>query len=185
MLRTLSMIAVGLVLLLVASISVLYALQPNSYRLVRSRTIPAARAAIRPCVVDLKVIDGWQVHLADPHDPPTVTFSPVTGGVGAWVERTDSRSTARTTIVDVVDNETESVVRLDHLGKGRFGSIESTLHYILRAHGAGTEVEYIISAPLSGLPRLLWPIADLERRVGPDMERALEQLETKCVNAAR
>lgn len=183
MLRTLSLIAVGLVLLVVAGISVLYALQPNSYRLVRSRTIAAPAAAIRPCLTDLKVMEGWQVHFVDPHDPPTVTFSSVTNGVGAWVERRDTRSKGRTKIVDVVDNGTEWVVRLDHDGSGRFGSIQSTIHYILRERGTSTAVEHIISAPISGLPRLLWPIADLERRVGPDMEKALEQLETKCALA--
>lgn len=180
MLRTASLIAAALFLVVLAGISVLYALQPNSYRLVRSRTTAAAPAAIRHCLVDLKVMEGWQLHFVDPHDPVTVTFSPVTSGVGAWVERKDSRSTARTTIVDVVEKGSESVVRLDHHGSGRFGSVDSTIHYILRARGTSTEVEYVISAPLSGLPRLLWPIADLERRVGPDMEKALEQLETKC-----
>lgn len=185
MLRTASLVATGLVLLVLAGIPVLYALQPNSYRLVRSRTIRASAAAIRPCLVDLKVMEGWQIHFADPHDPPTVTFSSVTSGVGAWVERRDRRRKVRTKIVDVVDNATESVVRLEHDGSGRFGSVQSTIHYIVRERGTSTEVENVISAPISGLPRLLWPIADLENRVGPDMSRALEQLETRCVNPAR
>lgn len=175
------MIAGGLLLLVVAAISILYALQPTSYRLSRSRTMAAPVAAIRPCLVDVKVMDGWQLHFADPHDPPTFTFAPVTTGVGAWMERKDSTSSARTTIVEVTD----SSVRLEHHNTGRFGSITSSIEYQLRERGGSTEVEYVLSAPLSGLPRLLWPIANLEKRIGPDLVKGLEQLETKCVASAR
>lgn len=173
------MIAGGLLLLVVAAISILYALQPSSFRLSRSRTIPASAGAIRPCLVDLKVMERWQVHFADPHDPPTVTFSAVTSGVGAWVERKDTTSTGRTTMVEVTD----STVRMEHVNEGRLGTGKSTVEYLLRERGTSTEVEYAIFSPLSGLPRLLWPIANLEKRIGPDMVKALEQLETKCVNA--
>lgn len=168
-------------LLVVATVSVLYALQPSSYRLSRVRTIAAPAASIRPCLVDLKMMEGWQVHFADPHSPPTVTFSAVTSGVGAWVERKDLSSTARTTMTEVTDD----AVRLAHVNEGRLGTGKSTIEYLLREHGTSTDVEFAIFSPLSGLPRLLWPIADLEKRVGPDMVKGLEQLETKCVNAAR
>jgi len=178
-LRKASLIAAALVLLVFAGISVLYALQPNSYRLTRSRTIAASASAIRPCLVDFKLMEGWQTQIAAPHDPPTVTFSPVTSGVGAWRERKDSIGSGRTELVEI----TESSVRLRHVNQGRFGSITSTVDFLLRERGTSTEVEYVIAAPISGLPRLLWPIADLENRIGPDMVKALEQLEAKCAAA--
>lgn len=169
--------AAGCLLLAAGGLSALYASQPTSYRLSRARTIPASPEVIRPLFTDLRALDRWMKHFADPHDPPTVTWSPNTSGPGPWVERKDSVSTSRMTLEEV----SPAGVRFTNENRGRFGTGRATVELLLKEKGpSSTEVEYVLSGNLSGVPRLLWSAVDLEGRVGPDLEQSLQRLESAC-----
>lgn len=167
----------GLVLLSGGALSVVYSMQPDHYRFSRARTIPATAEVIRPHLTDVRELDAWLGGFADPHDPPVVTFSPVTSGVGAWIDRKDSRSSGRLTLSELTDAR----VRYDNETEGVFGKGRATLELLLTEKAGSTEVEYAVSGELHGVPRLLWSTVGLEARVGPDLVKALQRLEAKCV----
>ncbi|MBL8923464.1 MAG: SRPBCC family protein [Myxococcaceae bacterium] len=168
---------IGGLLLAAGGLGALLASQPSSYRLSRVRTIPVSSEVIRPLITDLRAHDRWMKHFADPHDPPATTFSANTTEPGAWVERKDSVSASRMTL----DEVSASGVRFTNENRGRFGTGRATVELLLRQKGpSSTEVEYVLSGELSGVRRLLWSAVDLEERVGPDLERSLDQLEHAC-----
>lgn len=166
-----------LVLLIAGALAFIQSQQPTGFRFSRKSVMKTDVASLRACIEDVRELDGWLAHFSSPHDPPKVTFSPVTSGTGAWVERADSITTARMTLSEV----TETSARFEVETKGRLGSTTSHADLSWTANRTSIEVEYAISAQLSGVPRLLWPVADLERRAGPDLERSLAQLEMCAV----
>ena len=143
-----------------------------------SRTTTSGGAeAIRPYLIDVRELDRW---LTDPHDPPVVTFSPVSSGVGAWVELKNHGSWSRMTLVEIGD----SWVRYTIESQGSFGTGRSTLELFVTEQASGlNEVEYVVAGELHGVPRLLWSLVGLEERAGPDIDKALERLQRECALA--
>lgn len=176
-LKVVGVVFACVMLLSAAGVTLVYTAQPTSYRVSRIRTMPVPADVLRPHLVDLRAMNAWVKHFADPHDPPHFTFSTNSSGVGAWVERADSESTSRMTI----DEVTPTSVRLSNVNHGRFGTGHATVELLLREKGAAsTEVEYALGGTLSGVPRLLWPVVELERTVGPQLSESLERLEVTC-----
>ncbi|MDP3500119.1 MAG: SRPBCC family protein [Myxococcales bacterium] len=171
-------VALGFLLLVGGALSAVYAMQPDHFRFSRSRTIAAAPAVIRPHLIDVRELHAWLGGFADPHDPPVITFSTVSSGVGAWVERKDSRSLGRMTLAEVADSQ----VRYTNESHGSFGTGHSSLEFVLTEKAPGsTQVEYVVSGDLHGVPRLLWSVVGLEKRMGPEFDEKLQKLEAKCV----
>ncbi len=82
------------------------------------------------------------------------------------------------TLVEITD----TVVRYSNESHGSFGTGRSTLEFLLSEKAPGsTEVEYVVAGELHGVPRLLWSLVGLEKRVGPDLDKALQKLEATCV----
>lgn len=150
--------------------------QPTSYRITRTARIGCTPAALEPKLTDLRAIDGWMQHVDDPHEAPTVTFSPVTTGAGAWVERKDSRSVGRVELESVGPG----AVRLASTTAGSLGTGRSTMELSWDEVEGGVEVELAVSGSLEGVRRALWPVADLERRVGQTLDESLRSLRSAC-----
>lgn len=179
MARLLRILAVGFVVLLVlvsGLFAAIYAAQPSSYRIARRAKVPCTVASLQPKVTDLRAIDGWMRHHDDPHDPPVVTFSPTTSGPGAWAERKDSQSVGRIELASVAADR----VVLQSTNDGRLGTGRATTEIVWFDSPAGLEVELAVGGELSGLRRALWPVVNLEGRVGPTLEHSLVQLSAAC-----
>jgi hypothetical protein len=101
---------------------------------------------------------------------PLVATSEQTRGPGAWFTRTREREVSRFEIAEVAP---------DHvLYSVSAGDTPSRFRIELEATGDATEVTYAIEGELDTFPkRALWPIADLDGRVGPELEQSLEHLE--------
>jgi hypothetical protein len=168
------MVATTFVLLFTGTVAAVYAMQPSSYRIARSRLIHATPAEVLPELVDLRRFDAWSEHMGNPDDPPSITFSANPVGVGAYMDWKDSMTTSRLTLKEV----SEHGVRFESVQAARLGVTTVTKEVVLTPKGDDTEVALVVSAPMSGLPRLLWPVVDLERRVSPSMDDALKRLET-------
>jgi hypothetical protein len=170
-------VVAGLLLLVAGLLAAVYATQPTSFRLARTRTMPCEASALRPLLLDVREVHGWMQHFADPHDSPAVTFSTTTSGVGAWVERKDSYGSGRMTLEAVTDQG----VRFSSVTTGRFGQGHATVEFVVRERGSSSsEVEYSLAGDLSGMARLLWSEQYMEAGVGRDLERSLVQLERAC-----
>ncbi len=164
------MVLVGLVVL---GLGALYVAQPASYRIARSRTIAAPPALVMAQLADLHAFAAWDPWPAEPGTVPSVTFSTLRTGVGAWIDRRDAHGGSRTTITALTSDHIE----MSNATAGSLGGAESMQSFELRATAGGTEVTWALSADLHGLGRLLWPFVHLEQHVAPDMDAALSRLD--------
>ncbi len=153
---------------------VLYLSQPASYRIDRTRTLSAPPARVATFVTDLRTFESWDPWPSMTPVPPSISYSAVSAGVGAWVERRDADgSGARTTIVSI----TPERIEMDNVTFG--GRLGGASHqtFELRTSGTGTELTWAISSELHGLARLLWPFVHLETLVHRSMDEALSRLD--------
>jgi hypothetical protein len=168
---------VSFVGLVVLGLVLVYVAQPTSYRIVRSHVIAAPPDVVMGHLSDLRAFEAWDPWPSLPGSTaPTITFSPTTSGVGAWVERRDPHGSARSTITSLTPDR----IVMTNVTDASLGTGGSTQTFELRTMARGTQVDWVLSSELHGLPRLLWPIAGLEGRVGPDMDLALTRLESAC-----
>lgn len=169
---------VGVVIL--AAIGLFFA-QPTHYRLERARSVAAPSSAVLAQITDLRALEAWQPWVSSPSTPPTVTFSPATSGVGAWVHHTDGTSSGRTTIVSIAADR----VVMRHESMGVFGGAVSEQTFSLRVLGPSeTEVRWSHESDLAGLARALWPFLDVPGRIEPEMDAGLARLEVAATAAA-
>lgn len=178
-LRIVGIVVVSSSLLVLGSLGALFAAQPTSFRIARVRTVPVSPDVLVPLITDVREVHGWFPQFADPHDPPTVTFSADTVGVGAWVERRDSTSWSHFEL----DAVTPSSARYTNENHGKFGTGHAVTEFTLKQVAASTDVELAVSGELTGMLRMLWPIANLESKIGPDLDKALAQLAARAGNA--
>ncbi|MBX7194803.1 MAG: SRPBCC family protein [Sandaracinaceae bacterium] len=175
-------VVLGLVIASVAvmlvGVALVTLMPPTEYRITRSRTIEAPRAVVLAQLEDVRAYDAWEPWR---RQGTHATYSPSTRGPGAWVERSDGSSSARTTIRSVSAERVE----MDNATNGSFGARGSDQSFELRAiDDAHTEVQWVLHGELSGLPRALWPLVDLPGRVEPEMEAALARLDRAAHAAA-
>jgi hypothetical protein len=172
-------LAGGLFLLVgvaVVGLLLLYALQPSSYRIARTRTITAPASLVMAHLSDVRALEAWDPWTALPGAHVTTTFSPASSGVGAWVERRDDSGGSRTTITALAADRIE----MQNTTDGPFGTGASTQTFALSETPSGTEVTWTLASDLHGLARLLWPFVHLEARIAPEMDRALSRLDRAC-----
>lgn len=162
----------ALALILAAGFGVLFAMQPTSFRIARSRTISAPPTTIRALLVDMRSFSTVGLHLGPPDPTRTVTVSPTPTGLGAWIESHDDGGTSRLTLL----SESDSLVEFQNENDGAPDG--ARIAFELRPVPTGTEVTLTLSNRLHGLGRALWPFVGLEGRVAPHMDDSLRHLET-------
>jgi len=158
---------------MLGSAGLFYGAQPTSFTITRSRTIAAPPPRVMAQLADLRAYDAWDPWPASPGATPTVTYSAVPVGVGAWIDRRDAEGGARTTILSITGDR----IVYSNETSGALGGNVSTQSFTLRASGASTEVVWTFGAPLRGLARLLWPFVHVDRRLAPEMDAALVRLD--------
>ncbi len=163
--------SVALALLAAGALAILFALQPTSFRIARSRTIAAPPSAIRAVLSDMRTFSGVAAALGAPDSTRIYTPSPGRTGPGAWFESHGRDGTSRLSLV----SETDALVEFRTRNDGVDGAL---LRFELRPLVPGTEVTIVLMNEMHGLARALWPFVGLEGRVGPDMEDALLHLES-------
>jgi len=175
--RRLALVFVLGLALVLGGLLAVFALQPTSYRVARTRTIAAQRAVVIAHIADVRALAAWAPFHASPGTHPTLTFSPSPIGVGAWMDQRDTDgSGARSTITSM----SADAIELRNETLGAFGGGASTQRFGLRDVSGGTEVTWSLSGDLHGLGRALWPLVHLEADAGRHMEEGLERLDQAC-----
>lgn len=168
-----SRIALGcgaLLLLVVGLGATCFLLQPTSYRITRSREVAASPAEVHALLADMTRLSSIDLRLGPEEPGRTRRVSPVLAvGPGAWIESTGPDGTSRLTVVSATD----ALVELASTTNGEPGA---TLRFELRPVATGTDVTFAAQSEMHGLARALWPVANLDGRVGPHMEGTLERL---------
>lgn len=143
-------------------------LQPATYRIERTRRIAVRADRARAVLEDVRELAAC----CTPGTAGAPTFSEPTRGPGAWVEWRAEGRRARATLEQV--SAARVSIRYDLPGASSRQIVD------LRAAGTQTDVTWAIEGDKSGLlQRVLWPVANLDARVGPDIERAIAGLEQR------
>jgi Polyketide cyclase / dehydrase and lipid transport len=170
--RFLKRLAIGLPLLLAASVIVVW-LQPDDYRLTRSTVIAAPAAAVFAQVNDLRKWDDWSPWAkADPN--AKITFTGPQAGVGAsfrW-EGNDKVGAGTMTITESKP-DTRITTRTDFVKP-----FEGTSHadFVFSQSGDRTTVIWTMSGTNNFIGKAMCMVMSMETTLGPDFERGLAQL---------
>jgi uncharacterized protein YndB with AHSA1/START domain len=178
--RALRRIAIALAavpLIALVALGSLYVAQPTSFSVTRTRTIAAPPDRVMAQLSDLRAFEAWHPWPPEPGATPSVTFSTVSTGLGAWMERRDPYGGARTTIRSL---DADHVVMTNET-LGSLGGNVSTQSFTLRGTSAGTEVSWSFGAGLHGLARLIWPFVRVDQRLPMEMDAGLDRLERAVV----
>ncbi|HKS64449.1 MAG TPA: SRPBCC family protein [Xanthobacteraceae bacterium] len=170
--RFLKRLAVGLVLLAAAAAVVVW-LQPDDYRLTRSTVIAAPAETVFAKVNDLRRWDDWSPWAK--LDPSAkITFEGPQAGVGAsfkW-DGNDKVGAGTMTITESKPNE-RVATRTDFV-KPFEGS--SRTDFIFSPAGNQTNVIWTMSGTHNFISKAICLVMNMEKMLGPDVERGLVQL---------
>ena len=170
--RFLKRLAVGLVLLIAAAAVVVW-LQPDDYRLTRSTVIAAPAETVFAKVNDLRRWDDWSPWAK--LDPSAkITFEGPQAGVGAsfkW-DGNDKVGAGIMTITESKPNE-RVATRTDFV-KPFEGS--SRTDFIFSPAGNQTNVIWTMSGTHNFISKAICLVMNMEKMLGPDVERGLVQL---------
>lgn len=165
-------ILIGLVVL-IAALAVIVALQPSEFRVERSATIAAPPADVFAQVNDLHKWDAWSPWAKlDPN--AQIAFEGPESGEGAamtWAGN-DKVGEGKLTIVESKPNDAVRL-RVDFV-KPFEGTSNSD--FAFKPDGTGTAVTWTMTAHHSFLEKAFCLVMNGEKMVGEDLERGLSQL---------
>ncbi len=169
--RLIKRIFVTLLIIVLALVGVSYLL-PGRAEVSRSITIDAPASAIFPYVNSMQQTEKWSPWLA--RDPETrLDYSGPDAGVGNtlnWASEHPQVGSGSQEIVESVENQ-QVKTALD------FGSMgTATASFLLQPEGAQTEVTWGFTSDLGLNPMSRWMGLMMDKWVGGDYERGLENL---------
>lgn len=169
-------IALGVLVVIVLAVAALLigaAMQPDSFRVERSRELAATPDQIRPQLTDLRRWAEWNPW-ADLDPNQRNTFSEPSEGVGAsyeW-EGNDDVGEGRMEITSVTDD----AVRY-HLAFIEPFASESEVEIAMEPAGERTRVVWSMEGDNDFVGKLFGVFMDMDAMIGADFERGLEKLE--------
>lgn len=169
-------IALGIVLVLllgVGGVLVAAAMQPDTFRVERSREIAATPDQIRPKLTDLREWAEWNPwRELDPNQ--RTTFSDPASGVGAWYawEGNDDVGKGRMEITSIDDR----AVRYRLAFIEPFAS-ESDVEIALEPRGERTRVVWSMSGDNAFMSKLFGLFVNMDEMLGSDFDRGLAELD--------
>jgi uncharacterized protein YndB with AHSA1/START domain len=171
-----------LLFLLIAALGflALVALQPSSFEVSRTATLPAPPSVIFPLVNDLHRWDAWSPWAKlDPHARMTYDGSPA--GQGA-VCRWSGNAAIGAGKMTITESQPETQVRLRLEFVKPFAG-KSDQEFDFEPAGAGTRVTWSLSGHNDLLGKAMGLFTDMDRKLGGDMERGLAGLRAAAATA--
>lgn len=169
-------IALGILAVLVlgaGGVLIAAAMQPDTFRVERSREMAATPEQIRPQLTELRNWTQWSPW--DGLDPnQRTTYSDPSSGEGAWYEweGNDDVGKGRMEITSI----TERAVRYRLAFIEPFES-ESEVELAIEPAGERTRVVWTMSGENDFMSKIFCVFMDMDAMIGGDFERGLENLE--------
>jgi len=163
------LVGIGVIL---ATVLIYAAVQPDEFRVERSTRIDAAPAEIAPLIADLHRFNEWNPYAKK--DPAMKeSYSGPTEGPGAsYAWQSEEVGTGRMTITDV---DFPSRVALDLDFETPFEA-RNVVEFSLVPSGAATDVTWRMTGAQTYLSKLMGLVIDMDSMVGTDFEAGLEDL---------
>jgi hypothetical protein len=147
-------------------------MQPDTYRVERSRTIAVPASAVMPHLTDFRRWTEWNPWAElDPN--MELTYSEPSSGQGAWYEwrGNDDVGRGKMTITGIADGR----VRYDLEFIEPFASRADT-ELALASEGESTRVTWSMSGTNDFMSKIFCLFMDMDAMIGADFERGLENL---------
>lgn len=177
-------IVVGVMLAVVIAIAILFLVtknRPDSYSLERKIDIPTTTETIYPLMVNLKAWEKWSPW--EDVDPNlSRTYEAPDSGVGAvymW-QGNQKAGAGRMEITEAIENESVAI-RIDFLKP-----MKATNHTELKMVplGSQTQVVWTMTGETNTVSKMMSVFMDMEKMIGPDLERGLENLKTESTSSS-
>lgn len=164
-----------IVIVLIAGVVIVAAMQPDTFRMQRSIGIKAPPEKIFPYLNDFEQAMAWSPY--EKKDPAMKRkFNGATGGKGAVYEFEGNNEVGagRIEILESVPFE-KVILRLDMI-KPMKGS--NTIEYLLEAKGDTTEVTWAMHGQAPFISKLVCLFFNMDKMVGGDFEKGLASLKS-------
>ncbi|HEX7027233.1 MAG TPA: SRPBCC family protein [Gammaproteobacteria bacterium] len=164
-----------IVLVLIAGVVIVAAMQPDTFRVQRSIDIKASPEAIFPYLNDFEKAMAWSPY--EKKDPAMKrSFNGVTGGKGAVYEFEGNKEAGagRIEILESVPYE-KVTLQLD-MFKPMKGS--NTVEYLLNPKGDVTEVTWAMHGHAPFISKVVCLFFNMDKMVGGDFEKGLADLKS-------
>ncbi len=156
----------------VALVLALAAAQPGTYRIERTRPIPATEAQITPHLTDLRRWSEWNPW-ADIDPNMTLEFSDPAAGEGAWYTwASEEAGAGKMTVVSIAPREVRYALEFTE----PFAS-EADVVLTLEPAGEMTEVTWAMEGENDLGGKVVSLFFDMDTAIGGDFERGLAKLE--------
>ena len=170
------------VVVLLAVLAGVIAMQPPEFQVIRSATINAPANVVFDQINDFRKWEGWTPWgKLDPN--MKTTYGGAAAGVGAeysWVGNKDVGE-GRMTIVESRPGEYVRI-RLEFISP--FPSVADN-EFTLKPEGGGTGVTWRMSGQNGFVGKAMCLVQDMDKMIGPDFEKGLAQLKTAAQSAAK
>jgi len=165
-------ILLGVVILIVGVLG--YATtQPDSFTVERRITIGASAEQIYPHIADFRRWQAWSPW-ARLDTAMALTISDPSSGAGATYEW-KGNSDVGTGKMEIVESTPSSGVTIKLDFQEPIESHNTTV-FTLTPNGTGTDVTWTMSGPSNYLSKLMSTVVSMDKMVGGDFERGLQQL---------
>jgi Polyketide cyclase / dehydrase and lipid transport len=170
--RFLKRLAIGLILLAVAFLTVVW-MQPDDYRLTRSTTIAAPASVVFAQVNDLNRWEDWSPWAKlDPN--AKITFEGPQAGVGASFRWDGNDKVGAGTMTITESKPNQRVATRTDFAKPFEGTSHSD--FVFSQIGDQTNVIWTMSGTHNFIGKAMCLVMSMETMLGPDFERGLAQL---------
>jgi len=160
----------------IAAVLAVAALQPDSFSLQRSTSIAATPERLYPLIADMKAFNTWNPWLRK--DPSSeLTYQGQPGGVGsAYAWRSAQLGAGRMEVTELAPNG-RVAMKLQF-----FEPMAATnaVVFSLQPQGTQTGVTWTMSGPMPYLSKLICLFVSMDRMVGPDFEAGLANLKAEA-----
>jgi hypothetical protein len=163
----------GLLALAIATILILAAMRPDTFRVYRSITINAPAEKIYPLIVNFQRWPEWSPY--EKMDPNMKkTYSGPEEGQGAVYEW-DGNSNAGKGRIDITDATAHSKVNLD-LHFDRPFTCDNKVVFSLEPEGDATKVTWDMNGPVPYYAKIIHTLISMDRMVGGQFEEGLASM---------
>lgn len=171
--------ALVVIVLLVAGLTVLIAMQSEDFTVTRSQEISASPNDVHAHINDFHKWDAWSPWAKiDPAMRTSITGPP--SGVGAkyaW----EGNSEVGKGNMTITDSRPGEIVKIDLQFTEPFEATNVT-EFQLQPAGQGTNVTWTISGKKNFLMKAMCLVVDMDTMMGPDFEKGLAQLKQAAEN---
>ncbi len=170
------------VVVILAVLAGVVAMQPPEYQVARSATINAPANVVFDQINDFHKWEAWSPWgKLDPN--MKTTYEGPASGVGAtysWIGNKDVGEG----MMRIVESRPAEFVRIRLEFIAPFASVANT-EFVLKPEGSGVGVTWMMSGHNGFIEKAMCLVQSMDKMIGPDFEKGLAQLKTAAESAAK